>query len=143
MELIKDSFFLAQRLLQQLVNFAMDAIKKYTCSSLFAVFVMLSSTSLVFADEIPENSWSGIWDTINRFYVSDDEVVIILEFHTYKGHTKKCGGGKQFRVSKNDPNYEIKAKTLLAAYIAGHKITPYWVGSDSCRANLNRFQIRP
>lgn len=105
---------------------------------------LLTITSAAHADDIPPLTWGGeaLWDTIERVYPLDQGFSIVLRRHTYAGHTTECNGGRHFIVRTNDPNYEEKARTLLAAFLAGREISIYWDTSDSCRAHINRFQIR-
>ena len=100
-------------------------------------------TSVARADDIPPTSWNeSLWDTIESVYPIDEGYAIILRRHTYAGHAPGCSGGRQFFVRTSDPNYEEKARTLLAAFLAGREIMIYWDTSDACRAHINRFQIR-
>lgn len=104
--------------------------------------LVLGIASTAHATDIPANSWAGPWDTIERVYPMDAGFAIVLSQHTYPGHTDACYDGRQFWVAEDDPNYEEKARTLLAAFLAGRQVLLYWDTSDTCRAHINRFQVR-
>lgn len=115
---------------------------KQTCSFVLALALGFAMASEAHATDIPANTWTTTWDTMVSVYPTDIEYVIILNQHTYAGHTGDCNGGRQFYILASDPNYEEKARTLLAAFLAGREVLLYWDTSGPCRAHINRFQVR-
>ncbi len=77
-------------------------------------------------------------------YPFDGGFAVLLSSNTYAGGGGSCDGGRQFYVGLDDPNYDKKAATLLAAYLAGHEAMILWQteGTGTCRAHINRLQIR-
>ncbi len=110
--------------------------------SLVISSILLASASQVSAGLIAENSWGGGYDTIKRVYAHNGGLAVIMDNHQYVA-TNGCDNGTHFVVRTSDANYEVKAKTLLAAYHAGHQIIIRWIGNDGCEAFINRFQVKP
>lgn len=108
-----------------------------------SLVLVLVSAGSVFALNIPANTWNdSYFDTIERVYPLDEGFAFVLSTHTYVGHGTSCNGGRQFWVRTSDPNYEQKAATVMAAFLSGRQIQVYWDTADSCRAHVNRLQIR-
>ncbi len=108
-----------------------------------ATFVLIAFTSaLVAAEAIPKRKWSGAWDTIERVYPFDQGYGIVFSEDIWEGGESGCDGGRQFYVGVDDPNFEDKARTLLAAFLGGREVSVWWDTEDNCRAHINRFQVR-
>lgn len=97
------------------------------------------------ADIVP-NTWTEHWDTIVSVSANDDELVITLAQDRFACSAPPCGvgcnDGRQFYVARGEPNYELKAATLHAAYLSGREVMILWDTNTTCRAHINRFQVR-
>jgi hypothetical protein len=109
---------------------------------LIVAALLVTFTSNVAAGVIAQSSWSGGYDTISRVYAHNTGFAVIMKNHQFVANNG-CDSGHHFVVQTTDPNYEMKAKTLLSAYYAGHQIIINWTGDNGCQAFINRFQVKP
>jgi len=86
--------------------------------------------------------WSGE-TTITKLYPTSTDYIFNV---SYSNSVSTCDGGTRFSIRKTySDNYNALVSSLIAAFIAGKKIT--FVFDDSQAANcfpyIDRFQILP
>ena len=98
------------------------------------IFMVLCVPAGVRAAEI----WSGP-TTITILYPSSDALAFMTE---YSHPQSTCDNGKRFMISMSNPNYDVLASSLLAAFYSGKTIRMNFVETGpSCAVEINRFYV--
>ena len=83
-----------------------------------------------------------IWSSptkITMLYPASDGLLFITE---YSHPQATCDNGKRFMIAMTNPNYDVLASSLLAAFYSGKTIRMNFVETGpSCAVVVNRFFV--
>ena len=116
-----------------------------TVRTLLASFLALSASLSAQTAQaqvlIPINTLQdAYYDEIATLYPADGGLIVILAQNRHTNQAT-CHGGREFLVSTSDQNYDVKASALMAAFLAGRRVSLLWDSKDACRAHINRFHV--